>query len=142
MDLRSFARIEWVGARLGLRMVNASQKAFFLNAEALLMLYRKPFALVKYADSFPERCVRHHGGEIWASLSISESGYSRVSLYLIAVERRIRVSPDVQMRDVVAVQEYNFPTEELDSFRRSIEAMVMQRVEFETLRMDADTSPL
>jgi hypothetical protein len=142
MESRSYARIEWVDSQLGLRMVNRQQQSFYLYAESFLMLFRKPYVLVKYADRHPEQCIRRHGGEIWAALNSSTTGVSLIRLFFIMIGRRILVSPDKQMQDVIALQDYELPTEELDSFKQAIEAMHLQWAEYNLMKMDADTSPL
>lgn len=139
MELRSYARITWVDGKLGLWMVNSHQ-AFFLFAESVIMLSRKPYILVKYADRYPERCIRRHGGEIWARLDLSTQGVSKIELFFVLVGRRIKFNPAEQMQDVVAVHDYEFPAEELEYFMKAIETMHMQRLEYDMLRMHVNTS--
>lgn len=142
MDERSFARVEWRREQLGLSMLGPLPQGFFLYAEPLLMLFSKQYVLVKYADRHPERCIRRFGGEIWASLDTRSADVGVIRLYFVPAAQRMQHGRMLQLSKVVATQDYIFPMDELNCYKQVIETMLLQRAEYDRMKINTDTSPV
>lgn len=144
MTVQAYAQIRWHQDRLGLLLVNHERDRFFLHADKLLELHKRPdeYLTVKFRDRKPGRAIGYHGGEIWGNLS-EEGERTILEFHLFPLYQDGRYDP-VQGVPVgfIAVQTYILPTKELHTYLNAITIMMAQRQQFDDLLRAAEATPI
>lgn len=129
MTERDYGRILWWRERiLGVMLINRHNQNFFLHAETLISMMKRPGTLkmVKRRDRHPEGVSTHHPGDVLGKV---EKGAQAVDLTLFfgEVERRVKVNRETgEIANLLEQQSYTLPTEEFDILYQGVKLMMDQ----------------
>ena len=140
---RSYGRIIWHNNAPVFQMVNPHSHQFIIYTEPILNLFRNlnNFVRIKRKDNNQSSKSGYYQGEIYGSIDecvgINKS-YYKLSIYIGAPSKILKVSGDNELSDVIEMQEYYFPKVELTKFIECIDSMYTQNTHFSMLIMNTD----
>lgn len=139
---KAFARISIREGRLGLHLVNEYRQQYFLYANTLRVLVKRPeeYARVKARGSFDKPVTGCPAGDVWGVL---EPYDDEVEITLVIGPRDQDIEMNLETQEpenVVAGQTYILPWQEFETLYQALELMVGQQGAFRELLEDAETA--
>jgi len=140
---RSYGRIVWNNNAPIFQMVNPHSQQFTIYTEPILNMFLNLNGYVrlkrKSSDQGSKPDTYH--GEIYGSINEcvgAVKSYYKVSIFIGAPSKILKVKDNDELSDVIEMQEYYFPKAELTRFIECIDSMYTQSTHFTMLMMDTD----